>query len=112
MNKKVVIMEYSDGQIAVLFEDKTRKVISRGELGLMQLTQQHRKNPEIEYMELTELEVVIRLGFIKRFIENNALDGYEDNNQLKHHIEKLKFYHQYGIITDKDFEDYMSRIKA
>lgn len=112
MNKKIVIMEYSNGQLAVLFEDKTRKVISRGELGLIQLTQQHRKNPEIEYMELTELEVVIRLSFIRRFIENNVLDGSVDDVQLKHHIEKLNFYHQYGIISDEDFWDYMSRIKA
>ncbi|WP_242299199.1 hypothetical protein [Bacillus cereus group sp. BfR-BA-01382] len=112
MNKKIVIMEYSDGQIAVLFEDKTRKVISRGELGLIQLTQQHRKNHKIEYMELTELEVIIRLSFIRRFIENNALDGSMDEVQLKHHIEKLKFYQRYGIISDEDFEDYMSRIGA
>ncbi|MEI3912174.1 hypothetical protein V6S04_11360 [Bacillus sp. CCNWLW147] len=112
MNKKIVIMEYSDGQLAVLFEDKTRRFISRGELGLIQLTQQHRKNPKIEYMELTELEVVIRLSFIRRFIENNALDGSVDEVQLKHHIDKLNFYHQYGIISDEDFEDYMNRIKA
>ncbi|HDR7922649.1 hypothetical protein [Bacillus paranthracis] len=112
MNKKIVIMEYSDGQISVLFEDKTRRIISRGELGLIKLTQQHRKNSEIEHIELTELEVVIRLSFIRRFIENNALDGSEDKVQLNHHIKKLEFYHQYGIISDEDFEDYMSRIEA
>ncbi|MEC3270618.1 hypothetical protein [Bacillus thuringiensis] len=112
MNKKIVIMEYSDGQISVLFEDKTRRIISRGELGLIKLTQQHRKNPEIEYMELNELEVIIRLSFIRRFIENNALDGSMDEVQLKHHIEKLNFYQSYGIISDEDFEGYMSRIKA
>lgn len=84
-------MEYSDGQISVLFEDKTRRIISRGELGLIQLTQQHRKNPKVEYMELTELEVVIRLSFIRRFIENNVLDGSVDKVQLKHHIDKLNF---------------------
>lgn len=112
MNKKIVIMEYSDGQLAVLFEDKTRRTISRGELGLIKLTQQHRKNPEIEYMELTELEFIIRLSFIRKFIENNALDGSMDEVQLKHHIEKLKFYQRYGIISDEDLEGYMSRIKA
>ncbi|MFJ8531178.1 hypothetical protein [Bacillus sp. NPDC094106] len=111
MNEKIVIMEYSNGQLFALFKDKTRRSISRGELWLIKLAQQHRKNSKIEYVELTELEVTIRLGFIRRFMESNTFEGSEGKTQLNYYVERMNFYHQYGIISDKEFEEFINKIE-